>query len=372
MKKGRFIAALTNYFLAFLIGLGLFISFPGVTFAHTPYLMVADNEDGTFDVTGGYSNGQSAAGTLILLKSKETGEILWQGRMDEYGELLSVPKQKQPCVIIFDGGLGHTLEKDSLCLTKEEIEILKSPKEIKRAQNDKTREGIADIKFPITPETEYAKKSGIFKVTPATKLYPLDDDFEYVKDILPEPLMVHDPNGVIRAIPIMQGYRYHHGKGLEKIMEKLEAKRGKGAKVEFKINDVPLCFGITSGYLSLKFAINELYGKDIPKADDFKIMLEGKMCSGVWDMYSLYFGEKRENKNVADKELTFIAERPSKGEKIVFVYNTQDFPQINKLFLAKRNPGKFQNVDLKSLKRDIIKKLLSTDDFSYFKVISKD
>ena len=215
-----------------LIMMGAIILFQTETIAHTPYLMISDNEDGTFDISGGYSDGSSAARTPILLKSKKTGKILWQGRLDRYGELVSLTKPEEPYIIVFDGGPGHILKKEGPLLTK---------------------------------------KSSILAGAPVDKNYPLDDDFTYIKDILPEPLTIQDPNGVIRVVTIMQGYKHHYGKGMGEIMKKLEEKRKKGAKVDLKINDVPLCFGVTSGYLSLKFAIEKLYGKEIPKGDDFKM-----------------------------------------------------------------------------------------------------
>ena len=311
--------------LRFVIGISLIILLSRIVLAHSPYLMVVDNEDGTIDITAGYSNGASGAGVNILLKSKESGNILWQGRLDSLGEI-TCPKQKVPYIIVFDGGPGHVLEKEGI----------------------KT------------------------SATPVTKLYPLDKNFEHVKDIFPEPILIQDSNGIIRAVTIMQGYRYHHGKGLGKIMKRLEEKKKKGVKIDFKINDVGLCLGVTSGYLSLKFAISELYGKEIPRADDFKIIACGKMCCGVMDMYSIYFGKKIKRQDITklgQKEISFTAQRVSTGEKIAFKYNFKVIPEMEKFFLVKSNPGKFKDVDFMGLKRDITKKLFSIKDFSYFEKI---
>ena len=345
-------------------GFALLMVSCGIAFAHTPYLIISDNEDGTVDIAGGYSTGQSAEGTSILLKSKKTGKILWQGRLDSYGEL-TITKQQEPYIIVFDGGPGHILKKEGPCLTKEEIELQKSRKKTARIQDVRA----IDAETAAKLETEGGEKPGALTVTPVTQIYPLQDDFECVQNILPAPLMIQDSNSVIRTVPIMQGYRYHHGSGLEKLLKKVDVKRREGVQVDFAINDVGLCFGVTSGYLSLKFAISELYGKAIPKAGDFKIMAKGKMCRGVLDMYSIYFGRKVEDQNIqgsAQKGLTFTAERPSTGEKIVFEYNLKAFPELNRLFLVKNNPEKFKNVDFGSLKREVIKKLFSISDFSYF------
>ena len=323
MKKKK-IMVYCNKFLQIVSLLTLSIFLSSSALAHSPYLMVSDNEDGTIDITGGYSNGASGAGINILLKSKESGKILWQGRLDALGEI-TCPKQKEPYIIVFDGGPGHVLEKEGI----------------------KT------------------------SATPITRLYPLDKDFEYIKDITPEPILIQDTNGIIRAVTIMQGYRYHHGKGLEKIIKRLEEKR-KNAAVDFKINDVGLCFGVTSGYLSLKFAISELFREEIPRADDFRITAKGNMCGGVMDMYSLYFGKKisrQETTGSNQKELVFTAERFSTGKKIIFKYNLKVIPEMEEFILAKSNPEKFKDVDFMRLKREISMKLFSIKDFSYFEKI---
>ena len=122
--------------------------------------------------------------------------------------------------------------------------------------------------------------------------------------------------------------------------------------------------------MSLKFAIEKLYGKEIPRGDDFKMRAKGKMCSGVWDMYSIYFGKEIKREKIEDtniERLTFFAERLSTGKKIAFTYKTAAFPNVDKIFLIKANPRQFRNIDFKSLKREAIVELLSAEDFSYFK-----
>ena len=335
--------------IVLLLTLSIFLS--SSVLAHSPYLMINNNEDGTIDITAGYSNGASGAGVNILLKSKKSGKILWQGRLDSLGEI-TCPKQRETYIIVFDGGPGHILEKEGIVLT----------------ERDSVPEKHVDAKTSAMPKEKVSKKLEGLSVTPVTRLYPLDKDFEYIKNILPEPILIQDSNGIIRAVTITQGYRYHHGKGLEKIIKRLEEKR-KNAAVDFKINDVGLCFGVTSGYLSLKFAISELFGKEIPKADDFRITARGKMCSGVMDMYSLYFGKRISNQETIisnQRELVFTAERLSTGKKIIFKYNLKVIPELEKFTLAKSNPKKFKDVDFMKLKSEIIRKLFLTKDFGYF------
>ena len=126
------------------VGLALFFS-PQVS-AHTPLLIVEDNEDGTIYIEGGFSDGSTAAGTKILLVEKEKYKgdveklkkegkklynkklVLWQGKLDEDGCLEEVKKPEVPYLVIFDAGPGHAVEKEGPILTEEEKKAMEAEK----------------------------------------------------------------------------------------------------------------------------------------------------------------------------------------------------------------------------------------------------
>ncbi len=80
-------------------------------FAHTPILYIEDNGDGTVFVQGGFSNGSSAAGVAIYVKSIKTGKTLWEGELPDISEMdLDIPGE--PYTITFDAGPGHVVTKE--------------------------------------------------------------------------------------------------------------------------------------------------------------------------------------------------------------------------------------------------------------------
>lgn len=79
-------------------------------FAHTLFMSVIDNEDGTITVEGMYSTGAKASDTDVRLEGPN-GKVLFQGRTDEFGEL-EITKPKTPYTIILDAGPGHMASEE--------------------------------------------------------------------------------------------------------------------------------------------------------------------------------------------------------------------------------------------------------------------
>lgn len=77
-------------------------------FAHTLFMNVDDNEDGTVLVEGLYSTGTMAAHTPVLVKDAD-GVVLWKGKTDADGQC-EVPKPDVPYTIFLDAGPGHQVE----------------------------------------------------------------------------------------------------------------------------------------------------------------------------------------------------------------------------------------------------------------------
>ena len=72
--------------------------------AHTLFMTIEDNEDGTVTVQGMFSTGAVAARVEVRLED-EKGKVLWKGKTDAGGECTF----KKPCVpysIIMDFGPG--------------------------------------------------------------------------------------------------------------------------------------------------------------------------------------------------------------------------------------------------------------------------
>lgn len=104
-----------------------------VIFAHEPLLMVEDQKNAYILISGGYSNGESAAGTPIyILKDKlyngaeETFDdklVIFKGALNEKGELLLPKPKTSKYIVIFDGGVGHITNEKGPKLTKEEAAL---------------------------------------------------------------------------------------------------------------------------------------------------------------------------------------------------------------------------------------------------------
>ncbi len=118
-----------------------------MTFAHTPLLMVEDNEDGTVYAEGGFSNGASAGGIEILFVedkpykgSEETFEgkkIIYKGKLDEEGATDIIKPNVVSYQIVFNAGPGHIVYKSGIRISisersdwKEKLEEIKEEKSI--------------------------------------------------------------------------------------------------------------------------------------------------------------------------------------------------------------------------------------------------
>ena len=73
-------------------------------FAHTLFMTVEDNEDGTVTVQGMFSTGAVAVGVEVRLED-EKGKVLWKGKADDDGEC-TFKKPYVPYTIIMDFGPG--------------------------------------------------------------------------------------------------------------------------------------------------------------------------------------------------------------------------------------------------------------------------
>ena len=85
----------------------LVAAFAGAALAHTPLFSCWDNGDGTLSCEGGFSDGSSAANIPIRV-ANEKGEVVFEGKLDESGEL-TFDKPEGVFTVTFDGGPVHEL-----------------------------------------------------------------------------------------------------------------------------------------------------------------------------------------------------------------------------------------------------------------------
>ena len=78
--------------------------------AHTPLCSCWDNGDGTITCEGGFSDGSSASGVAMKVQNPD-GQVLQQGRIDEFGEY-TFDKPEGAYRVEFDAGEGHQIQID--------------------------------------------------------------------------------------------------------------------------------------------------------------------------------------------------------------------------------------------------------------------
>ncbi len=96
----------------FIMSMLVVVSLATVAMAHTLFMVLCDNEDGTITVEGMYSTGAAASSTEVRLEDPE-GKVLFQGKTDMDGEL-EIKKPSGPYVVIMDGGPGHVVQEEGL------------------------------------------------------------------------------------------------------------------------------------------------------------------------------------------------------------------------------------------------------------------
>ena len=90
----------------FLTGMAVLLV-SSVAQAHTPLCSCFDNGDNTVTCEGGFSDGSSAAGVPIYVKTPD-GKVLLEGVMTEDSEF-TFDKPEGDYSVFFDAGEGHTI-----------------------------------------------------------------------------------------------------------------------------------------------------------------------------------------------------------------------------------------------------------------------
>jgi len=81
--------------------------------AHTLYFTLHDVGDGTVELEGLFSNGALASRTAVKLYDKADGNLLWQGRTDDFG-ICTFQRPEAPYEVEVDAGPGHKARGDGI------------------------------------------------------------------------------------------------------------------------------------------------------------------------------------------------------------------------------------------------------------------
>lgn len=84
---------------------------PLTLWAHTPLLLVQDNDAETIYIEAGFSDGGSAAGMQAILRERGTGRLLGEHTFPEASYLI-VPRPRVPYTVTFDSGAEHKLTRN--------------------------------------------------------------------------------------------------------------------------------------------------------------------------------------------------------------------------------------------------------------------
>lgn len=97
---------MVSQFQTLLIALSIALTMtPCHALAHSALCSCFDEGDGTVTCEGGFSDGSSASGVRIFIRTPENKTLI-RGRMNESGEF-NFKKPTQTYKVVFDAGPGH-------------------------------------------------------------------------------------------------------------------------------------------------------------------------------------------------------------------------------------------------------------------------
>jgi len=130
------------------------------------------------------------------------------------------------------------------------------------------------------------------------------------------------------------------------------------------------CLGVLTGYQAIRYATDELFQEDMPKASDFDIKVSGSM-DGVWGVMSFYTSRELkfegEPKKMDLGSYTFTAKRISKGKSLVFCLRSGMIPE--EFFALKNQGATCSSPALRKVKQQALLNILSAEPEDCFQVI---
>lgn len=106
-----------------------------LAYSHAPTLEIEEDEDGYIFVQAGFSNGESAKGLPIIIvqdknyngeyETREGKLVLYKGVFNDKSEIVLPKPKAKKYIVIFDGGVGHVIEKKGIAIRQDEVEAWK-------------------------------------------------------------------------------------------------------------------------------------------------------------------------------------------------------------------------------------------------------
>lgn len=221
------------------------------------------------------------------------------------------------------------------------------------------------ITFLVLPG---CSKSGTESDSKSTEIYKLSAQIV--------PLQIRRYGGVIETITLSHAMDWHHhrehkqhNKSHSKTFPELSDTT---AKEEPHGSDSrhPLCLGVLTGYQAIRYAVDGLFGREIPDVNDFDIRVNGPM-EGVWDVINLYTGRKLNFDGKLQKmdlqSFTFTAKRESTDQLITFRIRPGLIPK--EFFELKNQGATCSDDDLKKVKQKALLSILSIEPNDCFQIV---
>ncbi len=211
-------------------------------------------------------------------------------------------------------------------------------------------------------------KSGTESDSKSTKIYKLSAQIA--------PLQIRRSGGVIETITLSQVMDWHHHRE-HKQYNKSHSKTflelsDTTTKEDLQSSDShhPLRLGVLTGYQAIRYAVGELFGREIADANDFDIRVNGPM-EGVWDVINLYTGRKLKFDGKLQKmdlrSFTFAAKRKSTNQLITFCIRQGLIPK--EFFELKNQGASCSDADLKKVKQKVLLSILSIEPNDCFQIV---
>ncbi len=179
---------------------------------------------------------------------------------------------------------------------------------------------------------------------------------EVIWENIPDDIQIRRDDGTVDTISFKEALVYHDADEHQEAAENGEER------------EPHMCFGVTTAFLAIQYVTGELFGEEIPEADDLEFTVAGHM-KGAMDTFELYLGRSAKTRNIAfgPDAFTFTAIRMSTGESITFGY---DFNVLNPEFddfIALKKAGKgCDDPEFANVKHTLIGKVLLAGSGSCF------